>query len=79
MSLAQEAAAVPCYVGDTILDGAEDAQVVVMQGGIITEYALSQERWRLFFGLATEVSASTQSGLAAEDLSNTTEKGLEPN
>ena len=50
MSLAQEAAAVPCYVGDTILGGAEDAQVVVMQDGIITEYALSQERWRLFLG-----------------------------
>eukprot|EP00435_Cladocopium_sp_Y103_P053393 s2140_g17.t1 len=44
--------AIPFYLDqNNILDGDEDAQVFVLEDGVITNYALKLYKWRLFFNL----------------------------
>ena len=44
--------AIPFYIDkDNILDGDEDAQVLVLEDGVITDYALKLYKWIVFFDL----------------------------
>lgn len=70
----------PFVLGDIILDGDEDAQVVVWEDGAPTWWALQFAKWRAFFHIpddaATPSSASDQAVIHApneipEDSSST--------
>ena len=65
--------AIPFYIDqNNILDGDEDAQVLVLEDGVITDYALKLYKWRLFFHVPIDCpvedeAADHESIMAAPD------------
>ena len=45
----------PVAIGDVILDGDEDAQVVVYEDGAPTWWALQQRKWRMYFHIPSDL------------------------
>lgn len=44
----------PYIIGDTILDGDEDAQVIVLEYGAPTRWALQFKKWRNYFQIPND-------------------------
>lgn len=57
----------PFVLGDIILDGDEDSQVVVWEDGAPTWWALQFPKWRKYFNVSDRHSASAASTLVLHE------------